>query len=276
MIKIKNWINDHGGLITNASAILVAISLFIRIVLELLDIKQMSDTEIIAHIVKTAALAFVKYWEYLLFILLAVLGISLAVQYRKINKQLSLGFEDKLDAPINKSWDFEGAWSITQEGDLYITNSERGGLSKKGAFWENYEFSFEANLLNDCLGVIVRAQDLNNYFMVQITADQIRPHLIKDEYMGDDNPNQQERVYNSQTIKRMTYIFPDRIANHRQTLNKWFKCLVTVKGLAISMKIEDIPVFNGEMLPLSPSGKVGFRNFNHEAALVKNIKVRLI
>lgn len=100
----------------------------------------------------------------------------LAIWTWSLYKRFTGVFREDFKGSLAKQWDFEGDWRVTGQNELLVTNSDPGGLTKTGAFWENYNLEFEAKILNKCLGIIVRAQDLNNYYMFQISKDIIRPH----------------------------------------------------------------------------------------------------
>lgn len=94
----------------------------------------------------------------------------------RLRQRFTTGFKDDFRGDLRSKWDFEGPWRIAGERKLLVTGSDAGGITKVGSQWENYTFEFEAQILEDCLGVIVRAQDLTNYYMFQIWPDKIRPH----------------------------------------------------------------------------------------------------
>jgi hypothetical protein len=102
--------------------------------------------------------------------------ITLWIWTSRLNRRFVSRFSDNFSEDLKRNWDFEGPWRIVDQNTLLVTGSDAGGLTKVGASWENYTLSFEARITNHCLGVIVRAQDLNNYYMFQINKDKIRPH----------------------------------------------------------------------------------------------------
>lgn len=96
----------------------------------------------------------------------------------RLNRRFVQGFKENFTGDLRKNWDFTGEWRLVEKGILIVNKSHTGGLTKSGAYWENYTFKFKAFIMNKCLGVIVRAQDLNNYYMFQIRKDKIRPHRL--------------------------------------------------------------------------------------------------
>lgn len=197
------------------------------------------------------------------------------LQVTRIRRQLNLVFTDDFKKPIEHNWDYVGPWRITTENELFVTGSDEGGLTKKGAFWENYIYQFEAKILNGCIGVIVRAKDLQNYYMFQITTEKIRPHRrVSVPVIRPKTPEQKEFVVDE---IRVGWIIMDNIAiSHRKTLDSWFKVKIIVKGQSISIFINEEKVFKNDQLIENSSGKVGFRNVPTEEALIRNVKVEII
>ena len=58
-----------------------------------------------------------------------------------------------------------------------ITGSDSGFLFTRTLTWSDYELRFRFKILASCLGVIVRAVNLSNLAMLQITRTGIRPHI---------------------------------------------------------------------------------------------------
>jgi hypothetical protein len=102
----------------------------------------------------------------------------------RLRGQLQTGFRDKFQGDLSAKWDFRGEWRIPEKGTLLVTGGEIQpgkyvdgvGVTKVGAQWENYTFSFRARIVNRCLGVVVRAQDMRNFYMMQIAPTYVTPH----------------------------------------------------------------------------------------------------
>lgn len=62
-------------------------------------------------------------------------------------------------------------------GKLSVTQSEKGGITRVGHLWTDYSFEFTGVIVRYCIGWIVRAQDLSNYYMIQLNPTEVRPHL---------------------------------------------------------------------------------------------------
>lgn len=188
-------------------------------------------------------------------------------------------FRDSFKDSLQINWDFKGNWRIPEKGTLLVTGpDESGGITKVGAQWENYTFTFKARIIRDCLGVIVRAQDLDNYFMFQVRNDKIRPHRRVSVPMVPI-PTQQQPEGETPQMQLLQYnigwqIFDPETPLNR-TLDTWFNCRITVRGESICIRIDDEIVLQSESFLKIPTGKVGFRNSGAEEALVKNVKVVL-
>ena len=95
------------------------------------------------------------------------------VRRERHNKLL---FKDDFQADLERNWEYEGEWHI-DSGALRITRSERGGITRVGHQWDDYSFHFTVIIVNQCIGWLVRAQDLSHYYMLQINISHIRPHV---------------------------------------------------------------------------------------------------
>ena len=205
------------------------------------------------------------------------------IRTNRLHSRFIKGFKDKFDGNLGDSWDYKGPWRIPEKGTLIVTGSDEGGITKSGAHWENYTFSFEAKIINECIGVIVRAQDLNNYYMFQIRPDKIRPHrriavpVIVDDNSNDENADEPklravqhflgwQTEQNTPTLRSIPII---------PTLEDWFKVKISVKGQSISIYINGTLIYQRPDLLQIPTGKIGFRNHDAEEAQVKNVNVTL-
>lgn len=135
----------------------------------------------------------------------------------------------------------------------------------------------KAHITKRCLGVIIRAQDLSNYYMFQIGIDQIRPHRrVAVPLIVTKNPPQHEETAEVHPIKfNIGWQIFDPPTPLNTRLDNWFDVRVTVRGQAVSLYINNELVFQQESFLQIPTGKVGFRNVSSEEALVKNVRVIL-
>jgi len=98
-----------------------------------------------------------------IFIVLALLYLYLTLS--KLQRRITIGLRDNFKDDLKNNWEYRGEWSKPEKGVLCVRGADEGGITKVGALWENYEFSFETRIINKFTGWIVRARDLNNYFM---------------------------------------------------------------------------------------------------------------
>ncbi len=223
-----------------------------------------------------------RNYEVLWLVTLTSILILLWIWMFNIYHRLVGGFQDNL---VNlDNWDFIGLWKLVDKGIISITGSDEGGVTKIGSQWENYTFSFEARIINKCIGVIVRAQDLNNYYMFQIRADKIRPHLRKLIPVLIDEPRDEgddhQKPIHRPVIYKISWL-NDRSTSDEEfqpspispELIGWFKVKIEVYGQSIKIWINDELMLQRSNLITFPTGKIGFRNNVSEVAYVKNIKV---
>jgi hypothetical protein len=197
----------------------------------------------------------------------------------KLNKRFVQGFRDNFTGDLRKNWDFIGEWRLVEKGILMVTNSDPGGITKAGAHWENYTFKFKAFIMNKCLGVIVRAQDLDNYYMFQIRKDKIRPHRLGAFPVVENKSNKETSEETSKPLLiqyRLGWqLFNEYNVNIDPPLNNWFDVELTVRGESVSLCINNELILQRESFLKIPCGKVGFRNSGCESAKVKNVQVIL-
>jgi len=204
---------------------------------------------------------------------ITIIILSLAFWVIVLNRKFFYGFSDNFKRRLNLKWDFIGPWKITDDNILIVTGSDEGGMTKNGADWENYTFTFKAKINSKCIGVVVRAADLNNYYMLQIGQNQIIPHRrmsypkIK-RALGDHTLIEIE-------VQTGWQVYKDLSVEHNTELNKWFKGTIIVKGQSISLYINGELVLNIESFLQNSKGKIGFRCAGNEVGYIKEVKVRL-
>jgi hypothetical protein len=198
----------------------------------------------------------------------------------RLHTRFVMGFRDNFTGNLHSNWDFVGPWKIADENTLLVTASAEGGLTKVGALWENYTFTFKARIMRDCLGVIVRAQDLNNYYMFQIRNDKVRPHRRAAYPVIDTSTPVQGYFENTHTTTNPIKfqigweVFDPPIPLPR-SLDNWFNVKLIVRGESVSLYIDDQLILQKDSFLKIPTGKVGFRNSGREEALIKDVRVKL-
>lgn len=188
------------------------------------------------------------------------------------------GFKDDFaNADPRVGWDYEGPWRV-DDHKLIVTGSDAGGLTKRGALWENYTFAFEAKIINGCIGVVVRARDLDNYYMMQINEEGIRPHR-RIAVPTIQVPLPRVTVDESKTVvaeyAAAWQIFDDLARPLPHKLDGWFRVRIRVRGEALWMYVDDDLVWQAESFLKNPVGKAGFRNDGAELAYVRSVRVTL-
>jgi hypothetical protein len=172
-----------------------------------------------------------------------------------------------LDETIASSlsiWSYgPGQWRLHQDG-LSVTNSTAGGICRIGTGWEDYVFSFDFKILNKCAAWIVRASSRDfrptSYVMIQCTSDQIRPHKHFTTETDDG------------TLKDL--FTPVDEIDHDLPRGEWHTARTQVIGNGIKVWINDEEVWKDpQVLANFPKGTVGFRQWGHEHALFRAIRV---
>jgi hypothetical protein len=213
--------------------------------------------------------------------ILTILLFSSLFNLTQLNRRF-LFYEFKDNFTNLDHWDYKGEWRIPETGMLLVTGSDEGGITKVGSNWENYAIQFQARIMEDCLGVIVRAKDLYNYHMFQINTDKIRPHykytstfsqLYKEKneengyaiisvYRWEHDGTSKEPIYKALPIPH--------------ELKDWFSVKITVYGPSIKIFINNELILDQPSSLKISSGKIGFRNVTSEQALVRNLSVKLM
>ena len=217
--------------------------------------------------------------ELLWLLLVTVSIVILWVRVSRLRERLSTGFVDDFRGDLGQKWDFVGPWEIIHR-ELVVTGSDQGGLTRAGALWENYTLTFEAKIMNGCLGVIVRAQDLDNYYMLQVNTDRIRPHrrVAVPAIVAGTSPGAPPNSGAALTIAYQVgwQVFEDKATPlNDKRLDQWFRASVSVHGRALEMSIDGDKVFCERSFLHNATGSVGFRNAGAEKALVRNVRVSL-
>lgn len=170
-----------------------------------------------------------------------------------------------------------------------ITQSEPGYIFAPTLLWDDYTLAFDFKIVDICLGVIMRAVNLSNYAMLQITEKGIRPHI---------------RINGGWSVQEEKEA---GLAFRKNSFSKddWYRCTLSCDKNVIDIKIveqkQSKTVLNRQWT--IPSGTVkfqypnadrissstdiyypinleygsfGFRNAGLEKGLIKNMRVRKI
>jgi hypothetical protein len=225
--------------------------------------------------------------DHILVIWLGVLSVgvlTLWIRSERLRQQFVSGFSDNFKENLQDNWDFRGPWRIVEKGTLLVTGSNEGGITKAGIHWENYVFTFKARIIKGCLGVIVRAQDLDDYYMFQIRPDRIRPHRRAPVPILIERDGKLENGDVIQKTREMRYLIAWQTEHNNPKfqsvpispkIEDWFDVKIVVKGQSVRTYIDDKLIYHRPDLLQIPTGKVGFRNTDSEEAFVKEVRVIL-
>lgn len=171
-----------------------------------------------------------------------------------------------------ENWEYHGEWRTEREGDewiLFVTESHRGGIAKPCLSWRDYVFEFETKIVNGNTSWIIRAQDTDNYVMLQCEQGQLRPHF-----------RMQGRWENLPWTAENPVTLPFRLP-----LNTWFGVHIEVRGTLVLVTVmvndREREILNSSTLlepPTAPvsytMGSVGFRESASECAHFRNVRVK--
>jgi hypothetical protein len=205
---------------------------------------------------------------------LTIIALVLAVWLIILNRRFLFGFSDSFKKRLDINWDYIGPWKIIDDNTLLVTGSDEGGITKKGADWENYSLTFKAKITSSCLGVIVRARDLNNYYMIQINKNAIVPHY-RVSYPQIIKGSQDSIIPPIIHMQVGWQVFNDSIVHLNRELLDWFIVCIVVRGQSITLKIDQDIILQKDLFLQISKGKIGFRCHGAESAQIRDIRVRL-
>ena len=173
-----------------------------------------------------------------------------------------------------EDWNYSGDWRVERRGDqnvLIVTKSGSGGIAKPCLSWKDYVFKFETKIVEHDTSWIIRAQDTDNYVMLQCQQNKLRPHFRKDGQFADT----------SKWTKPITVPIREPLP-----LNTWFDVRIEVRGTRVVVNVtvngREKEIFNSPLLepPIAPGdypmGSVGFRESVNECAQFRNVRIRRI
>lgn len=202
---------------------------------------------------------------------------SLDHKLRHLKGNGTIVFEEDFKTDLEKNWHYEGQWKTISAGRLSVTQSETGGITKVGHLWTDYSFEFTAVIVHQCIGWLVRAQDLANYYMIQLNATMVRPHLrllgkwiVLDENLHNLSiqPDKPIDVYTEvRNLGISVYINGVQIFHEEQFFSTEF----------IKEKLGALPfgADTAKALPFT-KGRVGFRMYAQEHGIFSQCRVRVL
>lgn len=229
----------------------------------------------------------------------AVIILFLAVVIYLHSKDKDFYFISLTKRENKDNWIGKGNFDYSRTNKCFsLTNADPGYIYSKCLNWSDYNLSFDFKMISDCVGVIVRAVNLSNYLMLQIREDVIRPHIrINGEWRVWEprmtNLTFEKKLSLDKWYKCLIYCEKDciniRIFDGKVKIfdREWNipkgKIVFEFEGrdsfksgkyreILAPEKKKDIKVH----IPLSINleyGSVGFRNWDYEKALIKNLLV---
>ncbi len=186
-----------------------------------------------------------------------------------------------------EDWIGDGKFDYSRVSKCFqVTQASPGYIYSKCLNWSDYKYEFEFKLRKQCLGAVLRAVNLSNYVMLQITQSGIRPHvLINGGWIA----------WEANTVNLE---FPKNLS-----FEEWYKCelvcdkdIITIKmfnknnlildrewqiphgvlAFAFKKDEDDTKPLNIPFPINLEYGSVGFRNFGDEKAFVKNILIEKV
>ena len=191
---------------------------------------------------------------------------------------------------VSSDWEFQGLFVKKEKDDresFYLANSDLGCVIRNKV-WRNYEMKLDFWVSsknkyqkgwykNDYLsgfGVIVRAQDLKNYYMIKIDGEGIKPHMRRHGYWETHKPIDDWEL-------------------KQDDCNSWIPLEVIVKNDNVVIKIngrrvgayilpidaavppvsEEEPFLLTSSIPFRKYGSVGFRAAGNEEVYISNLDV---
>lgn len=103
----------------------------------------------------------------------------------RLLKLVSGEFYDDFRSGLN-NWEYGGeGWKTEFENGtplLSVSESQDGGISKKGFSWNDYQFSFKTKIISKNSGWIIRAENRNKYIMIQLWMEKLDSPKIRLHY----------------------------------------------------------------------------------------------
>lgn len=173
-------------------------------------------------------------------IIIAILVYFLIKVWRRLNVVAGV-FKDDFSKGLG-NWEFGGeGWKTEYEDGqtvLSVSESQDGGITKRGFAWSDYEFSFETKVISRASGWIIRAENRTKYFMLQLNmVDQKNPRLRP--HFRYNDPKVPWIVLETNSVDLNNLDLKSKIS-----LNKWLKVKIIVRGTEIDAFIDGQHVFH--------------------------------
>lgn len=226
------------------------------------------------------------------FIYLVVLFVFVKKMMEEIVKRISGNKVYKFrNSDFSSFWVFNGKTEPLAINELAVRSSRAGSLLKK-YYWRDLKMSFEMKWIDDSeksVGLIFRAEDLDNYFMIEIKESELKPHI---RYRGGweiVKPNDFARGKEIAEFKRIVLEVKNDISvlkfQGQQVLRWLLPTHVDVNHWESGTGKKDNDdgskqvVYKGfkghvQEIPFRDSyGMIGFRAHVYQGAIIRNLKV---
>jgi len=180
-----------------------------------------------------------------------------------------------------EKWIGYGTFQLSRVCSAYeIINADPGYIHSDVLTWSDYSLSFDFKIGNKCLGVIVRAVNLANYVMLQITPSGIRPHIRVNggwkkweaKELGLDVGLSLDKWYKAIISCDKGEVFIGITCYDGTRFDRVWN--IPVGNLVFNFKKEDKDTGVDIPFPINLEyGSIGFRNWGDEKAFVKNVLV---
>jgi len=185
-----------------------------------------------------------------------------------------------------KEWKYQGNIRLGDEEDSLLVTDSNSGCILKNHYWKNLEINFKCKFPVGCddqtLGIIFRAKSLSDYLMIQINNKEVKivPHIRSDgnwETMRlstyDIDLIFEENVFFDVQLR----VFNEKVQlfiNGNIQLDWNIPTNTDLKSADTNKRHEDTYVPNINFR--NAYGMIGFRAYQGESAVVKNLSVRRI
>lgn len=169
------------------------------------------------------------------------------------------------------------------KGSFMLTNADPGFIYSNCLNWTNYFIEFDFQIGTNCLGVILRAVNLSNYIMLQVTTSGIRPHIRinggwavwEAKQVNLDNNLSLDKWYHAKITCENSEIFIQLYDNNQKIFDRVWK--MPTGNLVFNFKKDEKDPGVNIPFPINLEfGSAGFRNFGYEKAFIKSVLIQKI
>lgn len=236
-----------------------------------------------------ALLAFLLWQNQLTLMLASVLMATIfliIIIYLKV-KEKNFYFISLTKREDKEDWIGDGKFEYLRVSECFqVTQASPGCIYSKCLDWSDYKYEFEFKLRKTCLGAVLRAVNLSNYVMMQITQIGVRPHvLVNGGWMAweantvnlefSKKPSFEE-WYKCQLVCDKDTINISILHKNEKILDREWQLPQGVLAFSFRKDEKNSEPINIPFPINLEYGSAGFRNFGDEKALVKNVLLEKI